>query len=294
LPLSMGDIPPGVVPSGHSPIVGFGVLRHVGDMTQMIPTPSPVSNLKPWIRSPDSSRLMATVIPASHAMRTSTELMTRFAKSLGRHLRAVGVTRILLRLGVIGCAALAISGIGHALFHPARNEPNDSASLVGLLTEERATLASVPTNFDSALGYQPIAVAGNLVDPEGGCSTPGQIGPESFDTACRTHDLGYDVLRLAEAEGDRLGAWARFDLDLLLYTDTLETCETFRCRATATSYYTAVTANSVRQGYRAPTEEPTLPWLAVVLVVLGLALIPPAGLRRRRRLRKRLEALPGQ
>ncbi len=215
--------------------------------------------------------------------------MTRFAKSIGRHLHRVGPTRILLRIVVIGCVAIAISGIGHTLFHPARNESDDSATLVGLLTEERATLASVPASFDSALGYQPVATAGNLVDPEGGCSTPGGIGPESFDTACRTHDLGYDVLRFAEAEGDRLGAWARFELDLFLYTGTLETCETFRCRATATAYYTAVTANSIRQGYKAPTKEPTLPWLGVVLIVLGLALIPPVGSRRRRRFEKAAE-----
>jgi len=215
--------------------------------------------------------------------------MTRSAKSIGRHLRRVGLTRILLRIVVIGCVAIAISGVGHALFHPAQNESDDSARLVGLLTEERATLASVPASFDSALGYQPVAMAGNLVDPKGGCSTPGRIGPESFDTACRTHDLGYDVLRFAEAEGDRLGAWARFDLDLLLYTETLETCETFRCRATATAYYTAVTANSIRQGYKAPTKEPTLPWLGVVLIVLGLALIPPVGSRRRHHLENAAE-----
>ncbi len=145
------------------------------------------------------------------------------------------------------------------------------------LTEERATLASVPTSFDSNLSYRPVAVAGNLVNPNGGCSTPGRIGPESFDTACGTHDLGYDVLRFAEAEGDRLGAWARFNLDLLLYDDMLETCETVTCLATASAYYTAVTANSIRQGYKAPTEEPTVPWLGVWLIVVGLALTLPVG-----------------
>ena len=220
---------------------------------------------------------MAAVIPASHAMPAPNQRMTRIAKSIGQHLRKVGPTRILLRIVVIGFVALVISGIGHALLQPARNEPNEAARLVGSLTEERATLASVPTSFDSNLGYQPVAVAGNLVNPNGGCSTPGRIGPESFDTACRTHDLGYDVLRFAEAEGDRLGAGARFNLDLLLYADMLETCETVKCQATATAYYTAVTANSIRQGYKAPTEEPTVPWLGVGLIVLGLALILPVG-----------------
>lgn len=92
-----------------------------------------------------------------------------------------------------------------------------------------------------------------------------------------------DVLRFAEADGDRLGAWARFDLDMRLYADMLEPCETVTCQATATAYYTAVTTNSIRQGYKAPTEEPTLPWLGVGLTVLGLALIPPVGYLWRRR-----------
>ena len=255
------------------------MLRHVGDMPYMAPTPNP----NPWANHPKLSRLMVAVIPASHAMPAPNQRMTRIAKSIGQHLRKVGPTRILLRIVVIGFVALVISGIGHALSHPARNEPNEAAMLVDSLTEERATLASVPTSFDRNLGYQPVAVAGNLVNPSGGCSTPGRIGPESFDTACRTHDLGYDVLRFAEVDGDRLGAWARFDLDFRLYADMFEPCETVRCQATATAYYTAVTANSIRQGYKVPTEEPTVPWLGVGLIVLGLALIPPVGFPWRRR-----------
>ena len=57
----------------------------------------------------------------------------------------------------------------------------------------------------------------------------------------------------------------------------LETCETVTCLATASAYYTAVTANSIRQGYKAPTEEPTVPWLGVWLIVVGLALTLPVG-----------------
>lgn len=251
------------------------MLRHVGDMAYVSPAPNPVSNPNP--RSNRRSTLMAAVMPVPQAMPTPGQRVTQIARLMGQHLRKVGPTRILRRIVVVGFVALVVSGIGHAFLHPARNEPSDAAMLVSSLTEERATLASVPTSFDSNLGYRPVAVAGTLVDPNGGCSTPGRIGPASFDTACRTHDLGYDVLRFAEADGDRLGAWARFDLDLLLYANMLEPCETARCQATATAYYTAVTANSIRQGYKAPTEEPTGPWLGVGLIVLGLALIPPVG-----------------
>ena len=138
----------------------FRVLRHVGDMTSMTPTPNPVSNPNPRANRPRLSRLMAAVIPASHAMPAPNQRMARIAKSIGQHLRKVGPTRILLRIVVIGFVALVISGIGHALLHPARNEPNEAARLVRSLTEERATLASVPTSFDSNLSYRPVAVAG--------------------------------------------------------------------------------------------------------------------------------------
>lgn len=254
------------------------MLRHVGDMSYMTPVsnPNPRGNRR-------SSRLMAAVITAPHPVPAPGQRVTRIARVIGQHLRSIGPTRILLRVVVIGFAALVVSGIGHAFLHPARNEPSDAARLVSSLIEKRATLANVPTSFDSNLGYRPVAEAGTLVDPNGGCSTPGRIGPASFDTACRTHDLGYDVLRFAEVDGDRLGAWARFDLDLRLYADMLEPCETVRCQATAAAYYTAVTANSIRQGYKAPTEEPTVPWLGVGLIVLGLALIPPVGSLWRRR-----------
>lgn len=247
----------------------------------MTPTHNSVSNPSRRADGPKSSRLRTAAVQASHAVPASRHRTIRIAESIGEHLRNVGFRRIVFRVGVIGFLALVISGIGHSLLHPARNESNEAVRLVGLLTEEQATLSSVPTSFDSRLGYQPVAVAGNLVDPNGGCSTPGGIGPESFDTACRIHDLGYDVLRFAEDGGDRLGAWARFDLDLLLYADLLETCQDVMCRATATAYYTAVTANSIRQGYKAPTEEPTVPWLGVGLIVLGSALALPVDSLRR-------------
>lgn len=200
---------------------------------------------------------------------------TLTARRIGRHLRQVGPIRILLRLMGVGVLTLVVSGIGHAVLHPTGSESDEAARLVNSITEEHATLASVPISFESHIGYQPISMAGSLVDPTGGCSTPGGIGPETFDTACRTHDLGYDALRLAEAEGDRLGAWARFDIDLRFYSDMLDECQTASCQATATAYYTAVTANSIRQGYKAPTVEPTIPWLVVGLLALCLALVPP-------------------
>ncbi len=88
------------------------------------------------------------------------------------------------------------------------------------------------------------------------------------------HDFGYDILRYAERRGTRVGPWARFDLDRHLYGDLLKVCDSATCRATATVYYAAVTLNSIRQGYVAPTDEPTVPWAAAAVGVVGLATAP--------------------
>ena len=37
------------------------------------------------------------------------------------------------------------------------------------------------------------------------------------------------------------------------------------------SFYTAVTLNSIRQGYVAPTTEPTIAWAGTVVGLVGLA-----------------------
>ena len=205
------------------------------------------------------------------------------ARSAGNLIRKVRPGRALLKTFVIGFAALVVSGIGHALFHPVQTESTEAARLVSSLAEGRADLDVVPTNFESELGYRPILEGEALVNPRGGCSAPSRIGPKAFDTPCRTHDLGYDTLRYAEATGIRLGAWARLDLDRRFYADLLQTCETVTCKATATAYFTAVTANSIRQGYKAPMAEPTMPWVGVALGVVVVSWMPPFGAIQARR-----------
>lgn len=208
-----------------------------------------------------------TLIAAAHEGWTGT------VKSTRRHMSSVRPLRVVGRTVVFGSAAIVASGVGHALFHPVRDESGEAARVVASMIHQRATLNMVPTSFDAELGYEPVVEVGVLLNPNGGCSTPGQIGPGSFTTACRTHDLGYDMLRFAEVTDARLGAWARLGLDRRLYRDLLRTCETVTCRATATVYFTAVTANSIRQGYVAPTAEPTMPWVGVALSVVGLAMV---------------------
>lgn len=184
--------------------------------------------------------------------------------------RQLRSTRVVLRIAVAGIVLVIGSGVGHLLFKPARNDPSEAAETVSALIDGRATLATVPSAFGEELGYEPVPVAGSLVNPHGQCSTPGGVGPASFEEACRVHDFGYDVLRYADRQGTPLGPWARFEIDLRFYDDLLRTCETASCRATATAFYTAVTVNSIRQGYVAPTVEPTLPWAGAFLGVVAI------------------------
>ena len=183
------------------------------------------------------------------------------------------LTRVPKRVTLFGSIVILASGIGHIWRHPV-GDSSESRQIVTSLVEGQATLELLPEGFEDELGYRPIWAEGTLVHPRGACSTPGGVGPDSFETACRVHDFGYDILRYAERRGTRIGPWARFDLDRHLYGDLLRVCDTATCRATATLYYAGVTLNSIRQGYVAPTDEPTVPWAAAAVGVVGLAAAP--------------------
>jgi hypothetical protein len=192
-----------------------------------------------------------------------------------------GLTRVPKRITMLGFIVIFASGIGHLIRHPAGNS-GESAQIVTSLVAGRATPQLVPESFEDELGYRPVWAEGTLVHPRGACSTPGGVGPDSFEAACRVHDFGYDLLRYAERRGTRIGPWARFDLDRHLYDDLLRVCDSGSCRATATLYYAAVTLNSIRQGYVAPTDEPTVPWAAAAVGVVGLAAAPIERLKWKR------------
>lgn len=176
----------------------------------------------------------------------------------------------LVRTALFLLLALLISGLAHAMAQPAHEELDEAAEMAKSLAVGRASPEDVPTDFATVMGYEPAVLSGTLVKPDGGCSTPGGLGPERFTTACRVHDLGYDVLRYAERDGSRLAAAVRFELDRRLFADLLESCDTGSCRVTAMAYFGAVSANSARQGYKAPHAEPALPWASLVVGVLGL------------------------
>jgi hypothetical protein len=193
--------------------------------------------------------------------------------------RRLGLGAFAKRATIYGMTALLVSGLAHAIAHPARAESEEAAVLIASLAGGDGESITVTESVSEQLGYRPVPSGGRLLKPTGSCSTPLPLSPESFETACRAHDLGYDTLRVAETSGSRLGGWARFDLDARFYADMLDTCRKPSCRATATLFYGAVTLNSIRQGYGAPREEPTLPWVTLILGILAVAMLT-AGWRR--------------
>ena len=78
---------------------------------------------------------------------------------------------------------------------------------------------NLPSDFAQEMGRDPKTVTApdgtlRLVDASGGCSGPAGDTEWDFSTGCRAHDLGYDLLRYAEAKGHPLGMDARRALDV--------------------------------------------------------------------------------
>ncbi|MEU7220616.1 hypothetical protein [Nocardia iowensis] len=146
--------------------------------------------------------------------------------------------------------------------------PVESAEARAAVTELTSggpgSLTAIPDDFSAQFGYRPSTVGGLVVNPRGDCSSPVTL-PVEFETACKAHDLGYDLLRYAEQRGEPLGPWARQALDSTLDRHMHESCDTrtdpfsrARCNAMAAIASTFVDLNSRRQGYGAPVAESVL------------------------------------
>ncbi|UTT47317.1 hypothetical protein [Rhodococcus gordoniae] len=174
--------------------------------------------------------------------------------------------------------AAAPGALAHSAAPPAENTAA-AATVTALVADdpERA-LSSLPADFAGVMGYSPIVEqhpggTAVLTDPEGGCSAPVPL-PSSFESACRVHDLGYDLLRYAHTTGSELGTAARRDLDGLFarHLDTVCRSETgiTACTRIAGISSAAVELNSWRQGHRTPVaESPWVPAVAAGSVVLA-------------------------
>lgn len=195
------------------------------------------------------------------------------------------------RLAAVTLGAAAVAVVGAPAATPA-STPNHAASKAISVLHERSSAKSgnaLPSDFATQLGYQPIVRDGLLSAPDGGCSSPVPL-PREFGPACRRHDLGYDLLRYADAKGEPLPPTARRTLDARLERQTRAACEqrTSAVRRTTCATWSsiaggAVRFNSWRQHDGVPGAESPRSLLAaggLSVAGLGTAALVFVGLRR--------------
>ena len=162
--------------------------------------------------------------------------------------------------------------LGTVAAAPAQDAPASVVGTVGavgavaaaksLAAGERGTSYMSP-ELVAELGYTPGVQNGLAMNPEGDCSSPVTL-PESFEPACQTHDLGYDLLRVAERTGEQIPGGLRASLDRQMADQMRGSCRAgggAGCRAMAVVAHVGVGANTMRQGNGAPVAEPWLDWL---------------------------------
>lgn len=189
--------------------------------------------------------------------------------------------------GVLAFGAVVLEPSAHAGGLPAATSVPDSVPgsvsdsepvrTASLLAHGVGGTEYFPPSVIAGLGYRP-ALEGRIASKaDGDCSSPVPL-PASFEPACRTHDLGYDLLRLAHRNGDPLPKALRRDLDAQFSRAIHASCdehggrkagghrfslqaraENAGCHAMASIAYKAVQANTLRQGNGAPVAE-SLPW----------------------------------
>jgi hypothetical protein len=190
----------------------------------------------------------------------------------------------------LGAAALAVVGAPAATSAAPSSTVAHQAISTILTTPDTPASAAVPADFTARFGYRPQVRDGLLGVPDGDCSSPVPL-PEEFTPACRQHDLGYDLLRYADATGEPLPASARRALDAQLAAQTRAACRQrpsgarrATCSAWASVTDAAVRFNTWRQRAGVPgAESPRSLLAAGGMTVAGVGTIALAllGLRRK-------------
>jgi len=176
-----------------------------------------------------------------------------------------------------------------------KSDPEAAAAVAALVETGQAI---VPDQFAAVMGYTPVTATladGEVrtINPGGSCSVVGGGRPFAFDTACKAHDFGYDLLRYAERRGEPLGEDARAAIDARLVADLRSQCEETTggseyaaCHATVDVFAAGVGFNSWRQMSGPPVDTAGMVRTAGLLL-LGLLLITFPARRRVRRLWRR-------
>lgn len=163
---------------------------------------------------------------------------------------------------------------------------------------DRDATPSLPADFVAVTGHTPAVMAApdgttRAVHVAGGCSSP--WGDDNtrwdFSVGCMAHDLGYDLLRYADAKGQPLGPDLREQLDNRLSADMHAMCDINPrdspgiCHVVAGLYSVGLVVNSWHQRWGPPRNEPIGLWsvgLGVIALLLA-ARMPVRGRSTRRR-----------
>ncbi|KAA2254304.1 hypothetical protein F0L68_30745 [Solihabitans fulvus] len=154
--------------------------------------------------------------------------------------------------------------------------------------------ADFPADFVSVQGTVPKTVRGpdgtlRAINPGGGCSGPAGDTAWDFSVICEAHDLGYDLLRYAEHQGQQLGPDARRRLDDRLTADMRARCDgnprgsLAECHAVADVYTAGLVVNSWRQRWGPPRHEPAISWAVGIAAIVLLLMARMPGRRAGRR-----------
>ncbi|OZD09158.1 hypothetical protein CH275_02670 [Rhodococcus sp. 06-235-1A] len=192
----------------------------------------------------------------------------------------------------IAAATVAVTATTGAASRPPTTDTTSPVALAvhALVTEsaEVATL-TIPDDFSTVMGYRPRVQDAMAENPTGGCSSPVPL-PSEFDSACKAHDLGYDLIRYAAATGKAVDPGWRRSIDAQLESRMHAACvdrtsdgPRRMCDAAASVAATAVDINSWRQSFGAPVAEPALPIASVGVLVALMALSSTLIVRYRRR-----------
>lgn len=172
------------------------------------------------------------------------------------------------RLTLTGTASIALAALWLTLAavtapDPATSPDRASAEAVTALVEGSPREASdaIPGTFTEVLGYTPTIEDGALVNPTGDCSSPVPL-PAEFETVCRSHDLGYDLIRHADVIGGTLSPSARKVVDESFAREAHAACAArdsalsrTHCHAWADIATGAIRLNSWRQHDMVPDPE---------------------------------------
>jgi hypothetical protein len=185
----------------------------------------------------------------------------------------------ILALGAGFLVVAAIGGWGQEHRSTVPDQPQAARAIRAVTGDRPDATSQLPADFRAVMGYLPAVAASGPTRAGGGCSSPFGGTRYHFTAACRQHDLGYDLLRYANAKGQPLGPWARKAVDDRFAAQTRARCDGFGCRLTSGFYTAVVQFNSWRQGYGAPVVEPVgrlaLPVGAGLATALLLGLLAP-------------------